>query len=353
MISKRSRSQPIYTLNHPSNHGLASGYLELMPNLMISAAQLTKVYATSDGKSVQALHGIDLAVPSGEIYALLGPNGAGKTTTLSILTTLVLPTSGHARVAGYDVVTQADQVRRHIGVTFQEIVLDQQLTGRQILDFHGKLYGQSSATRRANIAELAQLVELEPVLDRKASGYSGGMKRRLELARGLMTTPDVLFLDEPTQGLDPQNRASVWTYIRKLRAERGLTLILTTHYMEEAEALADRVGIIDHGKLITEGVPEQLIRGMGSDVIVMRVAGNVAPLHNQLESEAFVTSCNAHTAEADLHILQVGVDHGNRRLAQLVEQAHSHSLQILEIEVKRPSLADVFLKHTGHTLRDS
>src|SRR4051812_32519487 len=184
----------------------------MAPTNAIQAQALTKEYRTSDGQSVYALQGLDLTVRSGEIYAMLGPNGAGKTTALSILTTLLLPTSGSALVAGYDVVTQSAEVRRHIGVTFQEVVLDQMLSGRRLLEFHGQLYGQSSAERRAAITELAQLVELTDVLDREVSSYSGGMKRRLELARGLMTRPQLLFLDEPTQGLDPQNRESIWRY---------------------------------------------------------------------------------------------------------------------------------------------
>jgi ABC-2 type transport system ATP-binding protein len=206
-------------------------------NYVIHAQALTKVYHTADGQSVHALRGLDLKVHAGEIYALLGPNGAGKTTAISILTTLLLPTSGTANVAGYDVVTDAAEVRRHIAVTFQEVVLDQMLTGRRVLDFHGQLYGQPAAARHAAITELAELVELTDVLDREVKTYSGGMKRRLELARGLMTQPQLLFLDEPTQGLDPQNRAGIWRYIRRLRDEMGITLLLTTHYMDEAEQL--------------------------------------------------------------------------------------------------------------------
>ena len=179
----------------------------------IEARGLVKTYKSGDGE-VLAVRGLDLTVAPGEIYALLGPNGAGKTTTISILTTLLQPSQGSARVAGYDVVTQAAEVRRRIGVTFQEVVLDQELTGRQVLDFHAQLYGMSKARRLASIDELAALVELTDVLDRKSARYSGGMKRRLELARGLMTEPAILFLDEPTQGLDPQNRAGIWRYVR-------------------------------------------------------------------------------------------------------------------------------------------
>ena len=197
----------------------------------IESYQLVKTYPGRDG-AVQALRGVTFSVQRGEIYALLGPNGAGKTTLLSILTTLLAPTAGRAAVAGFDVVTQTAEVRRRLGVTFQEIVLDTELSGRQVLDFHGRLYGLDQPTRKRRIAALAALVELSDVLDRKTGTYSGGMKRRLELARGLLPAPQVLFLDEPTQGLDPQNRAGIWRYLRQLRKEEGITLLLTTHSME-------------------------------------------------------------------------------------------------------------------------
>ena len=327
----------------------------------IEARALVKSYSSGDGV-VHAVRGLDLTVAQGEIYALLGPNGAGKTTTISMLTTLLLPTSGTARVAGFDVVADAAAVRRRIGVTFQEVVLDQDLTGRQVLDFHAQLYGMSKAQRRAKIDELAALVELTDVLDRKSARYSGGMKRRLELARGLMTEPAILFLDEPTQGLDPQNRAGIWRYVRQLRAERGITLLLTTHSMDEAEELADRVGIIDQGQLVVEGVPDVLARGMGADVIALHGVGATDTLLARLQALPFVQQVKqvlandgavleAHGDGAP-HILQVGVDEGDRRLAEVVTLAASSDFQIRSVQVARPSLADVFLAHTGHALRD-
>ncbi len=311
-----------------------------------------------------AVRGLDLTVAPGEIYALLGPNGAGKTTTISILTTLLQPTSGSALVAGFDVVSQAAEVRRRIGVTFQEVVLDQELTGRQVLDFHAQLYGMSKAQRLSKIDELAALVELTDVLDRKSARYSGGMKRRLELARGLMTEPAILFLDEPTQGLDPQNRAGIWRYIRQLRAERGITLLLTTHSMDEAEQLADRVGIIDHGALVVEGSLDALVRNMGADVIVLTGAGTPDALIAQMQSLPYVEQVtrleqppgeqagNGAEEGDELYILQIGVDQGDRRLAEVVTMASSSDFQIRAVSVARPSLADVFLAHTGRALRD-
>ncbi len=327
----------------------------------IEVRGLVKSYASGDGV-VHAVRGLDLTVAQGEIYALLGPNGAGKTTTISILTTLLLPTGGTATVAGYDVVTQAADVRRRIGVTFQEVVLDQDLTGRQVLDFHARLYGLARVQRLAKIEELAALVELTDVLDRKSSRYSGGMKRRLELARGLMTEPAILFLDEPTQGLDPQNRAGIWRYVRHLRDVRGITLLLTTHSMDEAAELADRVGIIDQGQLVVEGRVDALVREMGADVIALTGVGAPEALIAQVHKLAYVqqvkhlVQTDADTADASgeaTHMLQIGVDAGDTRLAEIVTMAAASDFQIRAVHVARPSLADVFLAHTGHALRDT
>ncbi len=318
----------------------------------IETFALEKRYAAANGQGIHALRGLNLAVAAGEIYALLGPNGAGKTTAISILTTLLPPTGGAARVAGLDVVRDAAAVRRRIGVTFQEVVLDQDLTGRQILDFHGRLYGQERSQRRARIAELGEMVELSGDLDRSAATYSGGMKRRLELARGLMTGPSVLFLDEPTQGLDPQNRAGIWRYIRRLRAEEGVTLLLTTHYMEEAEALADRVGIIDHGRLIVEGAPAALVRQMGADVVALRGAGAAAGFVAAASARPYVAKASEHRQGDEGTVVQVGVDTGELRLAELVGLAAEQGFHVHEVSVAKPSLADVFLAHTGYALRD-
>jgi ABC-2 type transport system ATP-binding protein len=360
----------------------------------IDATALAKQYSTDNGETVDAVRGIDLAIKNGEIYALLGPNGAGKTTTISMLTTLLIPSSGSASVAGFDVVKESANVRRRIGVTFQEIVLDEDLTGQQVLDFHGKLYGISRQDRADRITELADMVELSDVLDRKVSSYSGGMKRRLELARGLMTWPQVLFLDEPTQGLDPHNRAGIWRYIRRLSEEMGITLLLTTHYMDEAEALADRVGIIDHGRLIVEGTPASLIRQMGADVVSILGHGEAdafveaangldyvskTTLHEQAETviegldvedeasenpevdgKGETTEQDSSDSDRDLeatdiieYVIQVGVDAGDRRLVELVQLAGAEGFHVSEISVSKPSLADVFLAYTGHELRDS
>ncbi len=313
-----------------------------MTDTMIEARGLIKRFGT-----ITALDGIDLDVAGGCIYALLGPNGAGKTTTINILTTLAQPSAGSARVAGCDVLRQADQVRRRIGVTFQDLVLDPDLTGRQILDIHGRLYRQPRDLRSRRIAELVELVQLQDAIDRLVKTYSGGMKRRLELARGLMTDPQVLFLDEPTQGLDPQNRVTIWDYIRTLRRERGLTLLLTTHYMEEAEALADTVGIIDHGRKVAEGTPAGLAAELGADLIRITGHGDATHLVEQLRRLPFVDRVSAGE-----QAIEIGVDSGSRRIAEVVAQASSNGFTIEDISVARPSLGDVFLKYTGRALRD-
>jgi ABC-2 type transport system ATP-binding protein len=309
----------------------------------ISTQGLTKRYAND----VLAVDRLDLSIPTNSIYALLGPNGAGKTTTISMLTTLIEPTAGNAQIAGIDVIQQPDEVRKRIGVTFQEIVLDPDLTGRESLDFHARLYGVEKSNRLAKIKALLDLVELEEAADRRTNTYSGGMKRRLELARGLITDPMVLFLDEPTQGLDPQNRANIWAYIRTLKENTNMTLLLTTHYMEEAEALADRVGIMDNSQIVVEGSPQKLIDQMGTDNVQIVGRGEHQKFSEQIRRLPYVESF--HPSDG---IIQIGVDAGNRRLVEIVKTATQNGFEIEDISVARPSLGDVFLKYTGRQLRD-
>lgn len=311
--------------------------------IAIQARGLVKRYS----EEVLAVDGVDLNIEANTVYALLGPNGAGKTTTILILTTLLQSTSGSASVVGFDVVHKASDVRRRIGVTFQEMILDVELTGQQVLDYHGRFYGMKKAHRKAKIAELLALVELEEAANRRVSTYSGGMKRRLELARGLMTEPEVLFLDEPTLGLDPQNRANIWDYIRNLKEQRGLTLLLTTHYMDEAEHLADRVGIIDQGRIVVEGTPRELIDQMGSDSIRITGQGDDAKFIEEVRSLSFV-----QTVTTGDDLIQIGVDSGNKRLPEVVSVANNCGFVIEDISVTKPSLSDVFLKYTGRQLRD-
>jgi ABC-2 type transport system ATP-binding protein len=299
-------------------------------------------------EEVLAVDGVDLSVPPNTIYAMLGPNGAGKTTTISVLTTLLKPTQGTARVLGLDVVSQASAVRERIGVTFQEMVLDDELTGRQVMDYHGWLYGMSKPERGAKTEELLALVELEDAADRQAKTYSGGMKRRLELARALMTSPEVLFLDEPTLGLDPQTRARVWEYLQDLKEQGGMTLLLTTHYMDEAEHLADAVGIIDMGKLVAEGTPRELIEQMGADTVRIIGTGDRDEFVRKIQALPFVQSVSTGRT-----VIQIGVDSGSRRLVEIISQAEGNGFSVEDVSVAKPGLDDVFLKYTGRRLRDT
>ena len=316
---------------------------EYKNNLAIEARGLVKRF----GEEILAVNRVDLAIEANTIYALLGPNGAGKTTTINMLTTLLEPTEGTAKVAGFDVVKQANDVRNSIGVTFQETTLDDELTGRQALDYHARLYGMGKDQRQTKISELLALVELEESADRAISTYSGGMKRRLELIRGLMTNPKVLFLDEPTLGLDPQSRARIGDYIVELKEKRGMSVLLTTHYMDEAEQLSDKVAIIDHGKILTEGTPSELVEKMGADVIT--IAG-------QGRQEIFIEKVNelscCETITSGNGLIQIGVDSGSRRLVEIVSLANETNYTVEDISVAKPSLGDVFLKLTGRQFRD-
>lgn len=308
---------------------------------MIHAHALAKRFG-----EVVAVRNISLTVESGSVYALLGPNGAGKSTTINMLTTLLKPDHGTITINGYDAVREADKVRSVIGVTFQDLVLDRDLTGREALDFAGRLYNLDGAKRRTRINDLVEMVGLTDAIDRMTGTYSGGMRRRLELARCLMMEPKVLFLDEPTQGLDPQHRALIWDYIRMLKAQQGMTVLLTTHGMDEAEALADVVGIIDHGEMIHEGTPSALIGQLGSDLI--RLSGTFGHLEQPAwASDGWVTSWQASANE-----IRIGVDNGARRITQVIEYVNQQHNQIDEVSITRPSLGDVFLRATGRALRD-
>ncbi len=328
----------------------------------IEAVGLVKTFG-----EVKAVRGVDLRVLKGTIYALLGPNGAGKTTTINMLTTLIPPGGGKATVAGFDVVRQPGEVRRRIGVTFQETVMDKTLSGRVLLDIHGRLYNLQKDEIKARILELVKLVELEEAIDRPVKTYSGGMKRRLELARGLMTNPSVLFLDEPTLGLDPQNRDRIWAYIQKLQKEEGLTILITTHYMDEAEKLADRVGIIDGGKIVAEGTPTELIGAMGADVVSLVGTGQVEDFLANLETQDWVSFAHFHPVEetnpgqplspstslSPVREVQVGLlGEAGRSLRPIIELAEKSNFKVADISINRPGLNDVFLKYTGRRLRD-
>ena len=308
---------------------------------MIHAQALAKRFG-----DVIAVRDISLTVEAGSVYALLGPNGAGKSTTINMLTTLLKPDQGTITINGHNAVREADKVRSVIGVTFQDLLLDRDLTGREALDFSGRLYKLDSAKRRTRINDLVEMVGLTDDLDRMTGTYSGGMRRRLELARCLMMEPKVLFLDEPTQGIDPQHRALIWDYIRMLKAQQGMTVLLTTHGMDEAESLADVVGIIDHGKMIYEDTPSALIGQLGSDLI--RLSGTFSNLDQPTwANDGWVTSWQSNASE-----IRIGVDNGARRITQVIEYVNHQGNQIDEVSITRPSLGDVFLRATGRALRN-
>ncbi len=296
---------------------------------------------------VRAVDGIDLHVAPGEIYGFLGPNGAGKSTTVLVLTTLLPPTSGSARVAGLDVVHQGAEVRRAIGASLQESALDQFLTGREHMRLQSALHGLPKGEREARGAELLARVGLTEAADRKVGGYSGGMKRRLDLALALLHRPRLLFLDEPTTGLDPQSRAALWDEVRRL-AQEGVTVFLTTQYLEEADVLADRVGIIDHGKIVAEGTPAALKAEIGRQTVeaIPQDPGDRERLAGVLHRFGEESAASAGGVAAQL-------TEGAADLAEIVRVLDSEGIGVADLRVHAPTLDDVFLAKTGRSLEGS
>ncbi|MDD1665255.1 MAG: ATP-binding cassette domain-containing protein [Methanomicrobiales archaeon] len=310
-------------------------------------AAITVENLTRRFESLTAVDGISFTVEKGELFALLGPNGAGKTTIINMLITLLPPTSGRARVAGFDVSREKDAVRRHIGIVFQEPALDKDLTGRENLDFHAMMYGLSRAEREHRIAEVLDLVELTERADVLVQNYSGGMKRRLEIARGLIHHPSVLFLDEPTLGLDAQTRRRIWEYIRRMNREEGVTIILTTHYMEEADYLSGRVAIIDRGRIVAMGTPSSLKDVLGGDVITLELDGDGGGFIAFLEGIPWVKGAKEHNG-----LVNITVEMGERRVPDLVSLAHDHGIHVNSVLLRKPSLEDVFIHFTGRSIRE-
>jgi ABC-2 type transport system ATP-binding protein len=293
---------------------------------------------------VRAVDGIDLLVAPGEIYGFLGPNGAGKSTTVLVLTTLLPPTSGKARVAGLDVVHQGSEVRRAIGASLQESALDPFLTGREHMRLQSALHGLPKGEREARGKELLARVGLTEAADRKVNGYSGGMKRRLDLALALLHRPRLLFLDEPTTGLDPQSRAALWDEVRRLAGE-GVTVFLTTQYLEEADVLADRVGIIDHGKIVAEGTPSALKAQIGRQTVE-------AIPQNQADRERLAGVLNRFGEETSASAGGVAVQlvEGVGDLAEIVRVLDAEGIKVADLRLHAPTLDDVFLAKTGRSL---
>jgi len=292
---------------------------------------------------VRAVAGVDLDVAEGEIYAFLGPNGAGKTTTVRILTTLLRPTAGSARVAGHDVVSEAGQVRQTIGVALQEAALDPLMTGRELIRLQATLHGLSRDEGRRRADALLERVDLVDAADRQVGTYSGGMRRRLDLASALVHQPPVLFLDEPTTGLDPVSRKTIWTEVEQLNAD-GTTVFLTTQYLEEADQLADRVGIIDFGKLVAEDTPRALKAQIGHPHLEIRLSDDGAK-----QAEEVVARFGKPLPERDGAVL-VELEHGARAVAPVVRALDEAGLIVEALDLVEPSLDDVFLEKTGHHL---
>ena len=303
---------------------------------VITASALSKTFG-----AIEAVKGIELDVRRGEIFGFLGPNGAGKSTTINILCTLLRPTGGSATVAGFDVASHPNEVRGAIGLVFQDPSLDAQLTGRENLNFHAFIYGVPASERKARINEVLELVDLTDRANSLVQTFSGGMRRRLEIARGMLHTPEVLFLDEPTIGLDPQTRRHIWAYLRRLRDEQGVTLFMTTHYMDEAEE-CDRIAIIDGGEIVALGTPTELKAMVGGDIVTLATPDNATAageIQRTFGLEPIVDNGN----------LRVEVPDGAEFIPRLVRET---TVPVTSVAAHRPSLDDVFLKLTGHAIRD-
>jgi ABC-2 type transport system ATP-binding protein len=294
----------------------------------------------------RAVDNITFSVKKGEIFSFLGPNGAGKSTVINILITLLARQKGTAIVAGFDVTEQPQQVRESIGIVFQDITLDRDMTVREILEFHGRLYNMPDAIRKARIEELLKLVQLDAKKDDLTKRLSGGMKRRLEIARGLMTRPTVLFLDEPTIGLDPQTRMRMWEYIRNVNRE-GTTIFLTTHYMDEADQLSDRISIIDHGKIIISGTSWELKNTLGQDIIYLETDNNEAAVR-LLKGLPQIREIKE---KSQGFLLMVNED-GTKVLPIIIDTLRNAGMEITTINLKKPTMDDVFVFYTGRELRD-
>jgi len=313
----------------------------------IEVENLTKRFDNRGG-AIVALDHISFNVENGEIFGMLGPNGSGKTTLIKTLTTLLKPTSGFARVAGFDVTKHKDSVRAAIGVVFQEPALDWRLTGRENLDFHARMYGMKRKEREERLEKVLKLVELEDKADLLVDKYSGGMKRRLELARGFMHHPGILFLDEPTLGLDTHTRRTIWNYIKELNREEGVTIVLTTHYMEEADYLCDRVGIMDHGKIIALDRPENLKNLIGSDMVSLEL-NNAGDADN---IEVFKKLDFIRNMKVYHNYVILKMERADIRIPAIMELAAREGIEIRAVNLRKPSLEDVFLHFTGRGIRE-
>ena len=311
-----------------------------MAELAIEARNLVRSFGDN-----HAVDGVNLTVPKGGIYGFLGPNGAGKSTTVRVLCTLLSPSSGSASVAGYDVEKEAAEVRVRIGVALQEAALDDKQSGREILELQARLFGLSAKDRIERVERSIELADLDDAIDEWVETYSGGMKRRLDLAASLIHDPEILFLDEPTTGLDPVSRVRVWDEVRRLNQKFGVTVFLTTQYLEEADALADRVGIIDQGRIVQEGTPADLKRSVGADVIVVNLTENLEQAAAAAKALPAVDEVTAGPQG-----LTISTADGAGLVADVAVAFSRQGISPQSLTVRTPSLDDVFLRATGHRL---
>jgi len=306
----------------------------------IQVRDLTKTFNT-----LVAVNHLSFEIEQGEIFGLLGPNGAGKTTTLSMLATMLKPTSGTATIHEHDIATDEDGVRKAIGIVFQDQSLDEELTAGENMEFHGRLYRIPAEIRKQRTDELLRLVELHERKDDIVKTFSGGMRRRLEIARGLLHHPLVLFLDEPTLGLDPQTRNHLWQYISSLSKEKHITIILTTHYMEEADRLCDRIAIIDHGSIIALDTPENLKDGIGGDIITIKTP--VPESVTKILIAPWITRVEQHGED-----VRISLQHAEEHISDIITILNQNQIPILSASIHKPTLEDVFLSFTGKTIRE-
>ena len=310
---------------------------------LIEVKDLVKVY----NGSIRAVDKITFEVAEGEVFGFLGPNGAGKTTTIKMLTTLLLPTSGECKVCGYDSVKHPTQVRKSIGLVPQELTVDDDLTGRENMILQATLYGVEMKVAKERIEELLHLVKLEDAAERMVKTYSGGMRKRLELAEGLIHRPRVLFLDEPTLGLDIQTRTTMWEHIRDLRKSENMTVFMTTHYLEEADNLCDRIGIIDKGKIMALDTPRKLKESLGGDVISLKV-GDEKDYTEMIKAVDGVLSVKKEDGSYRVKVLN-----GETATAPLLQEISKNGGKVTYVTLERPNMDQVFLEYTGKSLRDA
>jgi ABC-2 type transport system ATP-binding protein len=316
--------------------------LSSIPLSIVKVEGLSKCFG-----ALKAVDGVNFDVKSGEIFGFVGPNGAGKTTTINMLTTLLKPTSGKAEVCGFDIFKQPNDVRRNVGVVPQEYTADEDMTGLNNILLCADLYGIPRSDSKPHAEELLKLVELQDAAKRKVSTYSGGMRRRLELACGLINYPKLLFLDEPTLGLDVQTRTVVWEYIKRLKTEYHMTLFLTTHYLEEADQLCERIAIIDHGHIVKIGSPEELKESIGGDVIVVTLKESDPDISSELSKISLVKAVQKKNND-----YRIKAELGEEASPQITDLIRSKGLHVTRISLTKPSLDEAYLEFTGRTLRE-